>query len=186
MTSQSEIKQAFEKMEASLEHLSQEFAGLRVGRASTALVENILIESYGSKSPLKTVASITVSDAKTIMIQPWDRGILSDIDRSIRESELGVTPSNDGIALRITIPSLSEERRVELSKVVNKLSEETKVALRNARQEVHGNLKERQRKGEITEDDFYGIEKTLNDEIAKFNKRVDELADAKRKELMEV
>jgi len=169
-------------MSANLASLKQEFAGLRLGRANTALVENIMVD----KSLLKSVASITVPDAKTILIQPWDRNILSDVERAIQESDLGITPSNDGVALRIHIPPLTEERRQELTKVVGKLAEETKIALRKARQDVHGHLKERQRQGEITEDDFYAIQKALNDEVAKFNQQVEELAEAKRAELMSV
>lgn len=181
-----EVKNVSEKMAQHLDHLRQELTGLHVGRASAALVENILVESYGTKSPLKTMASITVPDAKTILIQPWNRDVLTNVEHAVRESDLGVTPSNNGIAVRITLPPMTEERRQELAKVVGKAAEETKIAMRAVRQEMHSQIQEQRRKSEITEDDFYAMVKELNEEIDKYNRQVDELVEKKEAELLAI
>ena len=177
---------ARERMTKTLKNLESEYKRLRTGRASTALVEHIRVEYYGTPTPLNQLATITVPEPRTIMIQPWDLSVVAEVEKAILKSDLGLTPNNDGKIIRINVPPLTEERRQELVKVVKKMAEEAKVALRNIRRDANEMIKEMKKEKQISEDDqFRGQEKIqkLTDE---FVKKVDELLEKKEKEILEV
>ena len=159
------MKNLEEQMTKSIEHLHKEYSSLQIGRASSALVERVMVEVYGTMQPLKACASISVPDAKTIQIQPWDRSTLQSIEKGIKMSDLGLNPQNDGVVIRLNIPALTEERRKELTKVVSKMAEECKITIRTARQDCLTKLKTMQKNAEITEDQLKHFEKKIQENI---------------------
>lgn len=163
-----------------LAHLKTEYSKLQTGRANAALVEHILIDAYGQKQDLRSIAGISV-DQRSIVIQPWDRSILSAVEKAIQLADLGASPINDGVAVRITLPSMTEERRKHLQKVVHQLAEDSRVSLRKHRQVVHDAIKP-----EKDED----VKETLNQELQKgvddYNGRIGEMAKRKEEEIMKV
>jgi ribosome recycling factor len=173
-------------MEKTLEHLTREFAGLRAGRANPAMLDRILVDYYGSPTPINQLANIGVPEPRLLVIQPWDKSSIPDIEKAIMKSDLGVNPSNDGNVIRIAIPSLTEERRKELVKVVRKRAEESKVAIRNIRREANDSLKALEKNGQISEDE----QKKRLEEVQKITdnhiKEIDKLAGGKEKDIMEV
>ena len=150
-------------------HLAEEFSKLQIGRASASLVEHIEAEAYGGRQNIKALANISVPDARTIQIQPWDKSILQAIEKGIQQSGLGINPSNDGIVIRINIPQLTEERRKDLTKIVHKIAEEAKIAVRNARHEAMEKVKGMEKKSEITEDQLAISEKKIQESVDKAN-----------------
>lgn len=180
------VKTLIESLKGSLDHLHENYSGLQIGRASAALVERVKVESYGSVQPLKQLANISVPDASTIQIQPWDRSILSAIEKGIQLAELGLNPQNDGIVVRINIPPLTEERRRDLVKVVYKMSEEAKIAVRNARQKAMDEIKKAKNNSEISEDEQKSGEKMVQEKVDEFNKNIDESAKSKEKDILTV
>ena len=168
------------------EHLQGELSRLQVGRASPVLVEDISVDAYGSPQTIKGVSSISIPDPRTIQIQPWDKGLLTHIEKAIIGVGTGLNPKNDGVCIRINIPPLTEERRKELAKIVGKLTEEAKITIRGFRQDVQKKLKNLKTDSEITEDDFFMAEKELQDEIDIVNKEIDEMAKLKEKDIMTV
>ena len=164
-----------------LNHLQGEFGKLQTGRANASLVEHINIEAYSSRQPLKTLAGILVQDARTLVIQPWDPGILADIERALQMSPLGVSPLNDGAVLRINLPPLTEERREQLKKVVHALAEDARIAIRQSRQKAHDAIKV-----EKEEDVKRTLEKELQRELDKVNGFIDEARKRKEEEVMKV
>lgn len=164
-----------------LNHLQGEFGKLQTGRANASLVEHIDIEAYDARQPLKTLAGITVQDARTIVIQPWDPGILANIERAIQISPLGVSPVNDGIVLRINLPPPTEERREQLKKVVHTLAEDARIAIRQSRQKAHDTIKV-----EKEEDVKRTLEKELQRELEKVNSLIDETRKRKEEEVMKI
>ena len=174
------------KMERTLDHLQDEFAAVRAGRANAKVLDHITIEYYGSETPLNGVASISSPDARTLVIQPWDTKLLKDIQKAIQMSDLGINPQNDGRVIRLVFPQLTEERRKELTKQVKKYAEEAKVALRNVRREGMDYVKKLKKNSEITEDDQKKAEKDLQDLLDKYIKKVDAATEAKDKELMAI
>jgi ribosome recycling factor len=179
-------RKAVEKMDHSIEALKKEFASVRTGRASLALLDGIKVDYYGTPTPLQQVASLSVPESRQIAIQPWDQKIISDIEKAIMKSDLGLTPTNDGKVIRINIPLLTEERRKQLVKVVRKNAEDAKVAVRNIRRDVNDEIKKLEKEKHLSEDD---TKKSL-DEIQKFTdsyvKKIDEILMHKEKEIMEV
>lgn len=159
---------------------------MQIGRASAALVEGIQVEAYGTKQPIKAMASISIPDAKTIQIQPWDRSQLGPIEKAIQISDLHIMPVNDGISLRIIMPQMTEERRKELAKVVSRLAEEARIAVRHPRQKALEKAKEMQKNGEITEDQLKGFEKQLQERVDKVNKEIEDASKAKENDVMTV
>src|SRR6185369_11584104 len=141
-----------------------------IGRASASLVENIMAEAYGSHQPLKGLAHISLPDAKTIQIQPWDKSTLKPIETAIQMANLGLTPNNDGIVIRINIPALTEERRRDLTKVVNKLAEDARISIRHSRQTLMDKIKGQEKNKEISEDMAKGLEKKLQEKVDAMNK----------------
>jgi ribosome recycling factor len=169
-----------------IEHLRDEFSRLQVGRASATLVEHLTIEAYGSKQPLKGVASISIPDSKTVQIQPWDRSLLAEIEKAIRNSDLNLAPTNDGIVIRLNLPPLTEERRKDLAKVVGKLCEEARISIRHERQEMHDEMKKMEKSNQVTEDQLHTYEKKLQDKVEKMNLEIESMAGNKEKDIMTI
>lgn len=177
---------AAQDFEKSLHHLQEEFSRLQVGRANPSLVEHIMVEAYGGQQPIKNLASINVPEARSLSIQPWDKSVLADIEKAISASGLGLNPINNGSALLINIPSLTEERRKELAKIVHTLAEEARISIRGARQNAHSKFKSLQQEKKITEDEATGAEKKLQEKVDEVNKKVADLAKAKEEAVMTV
>jgi ribosome recycling factor len=186
MTTQDVISNAVSEFEKIVAHLKDEYSRLQIGRANSALVENVPVEMYGVTQPVKALASISINDPRTIMIQPWDRSALAPIEKAIVGVGTGLNPVNDGICVRISIPPLTEERRVELTKVVKKLEEEARIAVRTTRQDANSEFKKMKVDSEITEDVFFAMEKKIQDHVESINGKIDELAELKTKDVMTV
>jgi ribosome recycling factor len=174
------------EMENSVGALRKELAKLRTGRASTALLEHIMVEYYGATTPLNQVATLSAPEPRLLIIQPYDRSAMTDIERGILKSDLGLTPSNDGKVIRIPIPQLTEERRRELVKHVKKIAEEFRVSLRNHRRDAIEHLKEAEKKKEITADEAKHGQERVQKITDEFIGRVDKIVKAKEEEVMEV
>ena len=175
-----------EKMKKTIAALETEFASIRAGRANAAVLNQISVEYYGVPTPIQQVASVSVPDPRTLMIQPWDASILKGIEKAILASELGINPQNDGRVIRLVFPQLTEERRKELAKQVKKYGEEAKVAVRNIRRDAIDKFKKQQKASEITEDDYKNIEKDIQKLTDDYIKEVDVITDKKEKELFEI
>ncbi|MEK7547675.1 MAG: ribosome recycling factor [Patescibacteria group bacterium] len=186
MTVDQLITTAVSDFEKAITHLKEEFSRLQVGRANPALIENIPVLMYGVSQPLKALASITTPDPRTLVIQPWDKGALAPIEKGIVGVGLGLNPVNDGVIVRISIPSLTEERRAELCKHVRKLSEEAKIAVRNFRQDAINKFKQMKADSEVTEDDLHGGEKKLQTKVDDANSKIDAAAQSKEQDVMTV
>lgn len=180
------IVQVEAEMKKVVEHLKTEYSHLQIGRASAALVEGVMVEAYGSHQSLKGLAHISVPDAKTIQIQPWDKGTLQAIEKGILMANLGLNPTNDGIVVRINIPPLTEERRRDLTKVVHKLAEDARISVRHARQAVMDKIKGQEKAKEISEDMAKGLEKKLQEKVDFVNKEIETLAKNKEADVMKV
>ncbi len=174
------------KMKKTTEVLSQQLEAVRAGRANAAVLNQISVEYYGVPTPIQQVASVSVPDPRTLMIQPWDASILKGIEKAILASELGINPQNDGRVIRLVFPQLTEERRKELAKQVKKYGEEAKVAVRNIRRDAIDKFKKQQKASEITEDDYKNIEKDIQKLTDDYIKEVDIITDKKEKELFEI
>lgn len=181
-----ELGQFEEKMEKSVDSLAKEYTTIRAGRANPHILDRIMVEYYGQPSPLQSVANISVSEARTLVIQPWEASLIKEIEKAILASDIGLTPNNDGKAVRLSFPELTEERRKELVKDVKKKGESAKVAIRNIRRDANDAIKKEQKEGEISEDE----QKKLEDDIQKMTdgyiKKIDGLIDDKSKEIMTV
>ena len=158
-----DFKEFGRKMDRTLEHLDEEFGAVRAGRANAKVLDRITVEYYGTETALNAVANISSPDARTLVIQPWDGSLLKDIQKAILASDLGINPQNDGKAIRLTFPQLTEERRKDLTKQVKKYAEEAKVAMRNIRRDGMDYVKKLKKNNEITEDDQKKAEKDLQD-----------------------
>lgn len=169
-----------------VEHLKQDLSSLRAGSASPSMVESILVSAYGVKTPLKQLASITMPEPRTIVIQPWDPGILKDVEKSIQESNLGLTPNAQEKLLRLTIPPLTEEKRREITKLLNKKLENARIHIRNVRDNVRDEIRGQEQNKEITEDDKYRLWENLDKETAKVNDEVKKIGETKKKEIMTI
>ncbi len=162
-----------------IERLQEDFANIRTGRASTSLVENIKVNYYGSVSVLKQMATLSTPDASQIVIQPWDKNALGDIELAVKNSELNLSGVNDGVVVRIVLPPMTEERRNELIRNISKKGEEARIALRNVRQQAWDRIKKMEKDGDVTEDDRYSAEKELNEIIENYNKKIEEIVKTK-------
>lgn len=178
-----QIKELKQKFELVIDRLREDFVNIRTGRASTGLVENIIVSYYGTNTPLKQMASLSTPDASQITIQPWDKGALGDIENAIRISELNLEPVNDGLIIRLSVPQMTQERREEMVRLISKKGEEARIALRNVRQDVWDKIKKMEKDDQITEDDRYTAEKEINEIIDDFNKRIEETVKSKESEL---
>ena len=173
-------------MEKSIDSFKNELKKIRTGRASTALLDGIMVDYYGTPTPLNQLGTISAPESRLITIQPWDVNSIGDIEKSILKSDLGLTPQNDGKLIRITIPSLTEERRRELVKHVKNMSEDYKIALRNHRRDSNDFLKEMKKEKEISEDDFFRLQDKVQEITNDFVKKTDEIFAEKEKEIMEI
>jgi ribosome recycling factor len=180
------LKKTKVSMEEALEFLKKEFLKIRTGRASTSLVADIVVDYYGAKVPLKQLSTISTPEPNLIVIQPYDKNSLKEIEKAIQLSKLGLTPANDGNLIRISIPPLTEERRKEIVQSLNQRLEESRVSMRNIREESWKEIKTREGKGEITEDDKYKAQDELNKLIEEYNTKINELGEAKEKEIMSI
>lgn len=170
-------------MKDRLGRLAKEFSVMRTGRANPMMLENIKVEAYGSLVPLKQVAAVSVPEGRTLEVKPWDPSTLQDIEKAIQKSDLGIMPQNDGKLVRITMPSMTEERRKDLTKVIRKMGEEFRVAVRNERHAALDKIKKAEKAKEITQDDLKGLEGRIQKITDGFIKQVDDAVVAKEKEI---
>lgn len=173
-------------MKKTLEMLMQELGGIRTGKASPALLDSLRVNCYGSMVPVKQIASVTVPDPRMITIQPWDRALVPEIERAIRASELGLNPQNDGGIIRLPVPTLTEERRKDLVKVVKRIGEDSRVAMRNVRRDANERIKKLEKEHELSEDDMRNKVEAIQKLTDNFVHKVDEAVAAKEKEILEI
>lgn len=181
-----ELKQYEEKMNKTLDSLSGEYTTIRAGRANPHVLDKITVDYYGTQSNLQAVANISVSEARTLVIQPWEASLIKEIEKAILTSDLGLTPNNDGKAIRLTFPELTEERRKDLVKDVRKKGENAKVAIRNIRRDANDTFKKMEKGGEISEDDQKVAEEKIQKLTDKMIEKVDKAVEVKTKEIMTV
>ena len=180
------LKNTEEKMEKSIGALEREYKSIRAGRANASVLDRITVDYYGAPTPIQQMAAVSIPEARTLMIQPWDPSVLKDIEKAILTSEIGINPQNDGKVIRLNFPPLTEERRKDIVKEVRKKCEEAKVALRNQRRDALDKLKALKKASEITEDEESNGEKKIQNLTDKSCKECDELSVAKEKEIMEL
>lgn len=178
-------KETKERMGKSITALNNEFKRVRTGRASVSLLDGIRVDYYGTQTLLNQMASLSVPESRLIMIQPWDVSVIKDIEKAILKSDLGLTPSNDGKVIRISIPPLTEERRKEIVKIVQKMSEEHKVAIRNIRRDSNELLKGLKKDGDISEDDAFKAQEQVQKITDEYIKLIDDIYNKKEKEILE-
>ncbi len=180
------ITNAKERMTKAIQTFSRELASIRAGRANASLLDKISVDYYGAPTPVNQLAGISIPEARMLVIQPYDKSALGDIEKAILKSDLGITPTSDGNIIRIVVPALTEERRKELVKLVKKEAEEAKVAIRNIRRDANDELKKKEKNGDITEDDLRGysddVQKATDESIVK----IDNIAKDKEQEMLEV
>ena len=174
------------RMQKTIDALQSQFSAVRAGRANAAVLDQIRVEYYGTPTPLNQVGTINSPDPRTLLIQPWDTGLLKAIEKAIQTSDLGINPQNDGKVIRLIFPQLTEERRKELTKQVKKYSEDGKVAIRNIRRDAMEAFKAQKKKSELTEDDLKDIEKDMQKITDDYIKEIDKITAAKEKELSEI
>ncbi len=177
---------AKDRMEKTLKNLEREYKRLRTGRATPSLVEHIKVEYYGTPTPLNQLATITIPEPRTIMIQPWDQNVVGEVEKAVLKSDLGLTPNNDGKVIRINIPPLTEERRKELVKIVKKMAEEAKVAIRNIRRDANEMIKDLKKEKQISEDEQYRGQEKIQKLTDEFVEKIEDLMEKKEKEVLEV
>ncbi|MBI5646831.1 MAG: ribosome recycling factor [Ignavibacteriae bacterium] len=180
------VKDATHRMDKSVEALRNELHKIRTGKATTALLDGVKVDAYGSHMPLNQVANVSVLDAHTLAVQPWDRGTIQAIEKAILTADLGLNPANDGTLIRVPIPALNEERRKEFVKLVRRFGEEAKVALRNVRRDANEHLKKAEKDDHVSEDERKKAEKQVQDLTDKHIGIIDQLLKAKETEIMEV
>lgn len=180
------LQQLEEKMKKTVDLLVKEYSTLRAGRATPALLEKVFVDYYGTPTPVNQLATISVPEPRLLVIQPWDKSIVSQIEKAILKSDLGITPNSDGNIIRLSIPPLTQEKRKELVKVIHKKAEEARIAIRNIRRDGNEQIKAEEKAGNISEDE---VKRTL-EEIQKITdkhiKKIDQIAEAKEKEIMEL
>ena len=172
--------------EANLQGLKQELSKLRTGRANLGMLADVRVEHYGQRAPLNQVATLKVADARLITVQPWERNMITPIERAIGASDLGFNPSNDGVLIRVPVPALTGERRQELVKLARRAGEDHKISLRNARRESNDMIKDLQKEGDITEDELHRALAQVDKLIADYSKKVDDLVLQKEQDILEI
>ncbi|MGG4488960.1 ribosome recycling factor [Metabacillus idriensis] len=180
------LSQAKDKMEKAVSAFSRELSTVRAGRANASLLDKIVVDYYGAPTPVNQLASINIPEARLLVIQPYDKTVLGEIEKAILKSDLGLNPTNDGSLIRLAIPALTEERRKELAKLVKKYAEEAKVAVRNVRRDANDDLKKLEKNGEITEDELRSNNENVQKATDDFISKIDAIAKDKEKEIMEV
>ena len=181
-----ELKVYEEKMNKTLGVMTSEFASIRAGRANPAVLDKVLVDYYGTPTKIREMASVSVSEARVLVIQPYDKGSLRNIERAIQTSDIGINPANDGTVLRLTFPQLTEERRKEIVKQVSRMAEDSKVAIRSIRRDANDPCKAMKKNGEATEDDVKSLETQIQKLTDKFVEEIDKLAAAKEKEILSI
>lgn len=182
---QNVLKDLASRCEKSIEYLKGAMLGVRTGRAHPALVEEIKVDYFGTPTPIKNMGSVNVPEARQIVITPWDKTAMKAIEKAIQSSSLGITPQNDGESIRLNMPELTQQRRVELKKMVNKMAEEGRVSVRNIRRDAIEILKKMEKESKITEDDLKKFQKEAQDKTDSFIKKIDSILADKEKEIME-
>ncbi|NPV92018.1 MAG: ribosome recycling factor [Firmicutes bacterium] len=180
------VNESEQKMQKAVEVLRRDFASLRAGRANPALLERVMVDYYGTPTPINQVGNIGVPEPRMLVVQPWDKTTIPAIEKAILKSDLGVTPNSDGNVIRIVIPQLTQERRKELAKVVKKKAEEARVAVRNIRRDFNDRLKAMEKKGEISEDEMRRQQDALQKTTDSYVKTIDKTTEIKEQEIMEV
>jgi len=180
------ISHAEEKMKKTIQVLIGEYAGIRAGRANPAVLDKVTIDYYDVPTPINQVAAVSAPEARTLLIQPWDKSIIKLIEKAIQTSDIGINPQNVGSVIRLIFPPLTEERRRDLVKGIYKYAEESKIAIRSIRRDAIDKLKELKKKSEITEDDLKTAEKRTQDLTDKYCKEIDDVASNKEKDIMEI
>ncbi|AXI09110.1 ribosome recycling factor [Oceanobacillus sp. 143] len=175
-----------DKMEQTVQAFSKSLATVRAGRANPSLLDGVNVDYYGAPTPLNQIASISAAEARLLVITPYDKTAIKDIEKAIQIADLGLAPSNDGNVIRISIPALTEERRKDLAKVVGKYTEEYRVQVRNARRDANDQLKKEEKNGEITEDELRSSQETVQKETDNYIAKIEQLAKEKEQEIMEV
>ncbi|MFQ5913597.1 MAG: ribosome recycling factor [Nitrospinota bacterium] len=183
------IKEVYEeiesKMRSAIDSLQKEYAGVRTGRANAALLDGILVDYFGAQTPLKKLASLSIPESRLILVQPWDKTVVGEVEKSIQRSNLGLNPVSDGKVIRVPIPPLTEERRKELVKIVKKSAEERRVSIRNTRRDGNDLLKELEKEKEISEDEGRRAQEHIQKATDRFIQELDAIAARKEKEVME-
>ena len=172
-----------EQFEKAIEYLKQDISSLRTGRATAALVDDIVVEAYGTRQTLRTLASIQISDAKTIQIQSWDKSILGNIEAGIRASNIGINPVNDGVVIRVTLPDLTTERRAELIKVLHNKLEQARISVRKIREEARTMIDAAEKEKEISEDEKFKLHADVDKDAKEYNEKIKTIGDEKEKEI---
>ena len=180
------LKKNDERMQRRIDHLTDEFKSIRAGRANPAVLDKITVDYYGVPTPINQLSSIQVTEARTIVIQPYDATSLKSIEKAIQMSDVGINPQNDGKVLRLIFPPLTEDNRKEIAKDIARIAEDSKVQIRNVRRDTIEKLKKMKKSGELTEDDLEEGEKKVQKSTDKFIKQIDELTEKKKKEIMEI
>ena len=183
---QAQLKKADETMGRRIDHMCKEFSEIRAGRANPAVLDKVKVDYYGSPTPVNQLAAVSVAEARTLTIQPWDVSVLKQIEKAIQTSEIGINPQNDGKIIRLIFPPLTEDRRKEIVKDVQKIAEDTKVQVRNVRRDTIDKLKAMKKAGELTEDDLKQGEKKTQDLTDKYVKNIDKISADKQKEILEL
>jgi len=178
-----ESKEEFDKV---IENYTTELSGIRTNRANPAMVEDLMIDYFGAKSPLKQIASISLGDSRTLIISPWNKDNLVDIEKAVNESDLNITANNDGTVIRVMLPSLTEDRRKELVKVLGKKTEEARIRVRKKRENLWGQAQEKEKNGEISEDNKFHFKDDLQKVVDEYNKKIQIMDEKKEKEILEV
>ena len=181
-----DLKPFEEKMKKAISVYEENLSTIRAGRANPNALSKISVDYYGSPTPISGVAAVSISDARTLVIQPWDASTVKDIERAILASDLGITPQSDGKIIRLVFPQPTEERRREMTKQIAKMGEEAKVAVRNLRRDANDKIKDMKKKSEMTEDEAKASEKSCQDLTDKYVKEIDRVTEAKNKEIMEI
>ena len=179
------LRETEEKMQKTLAAVKREFSEIRTGRASPSLVEGILVDYYGSKTPIKQLATISVPEPRLLVIHPWDPSVINEVDRAILQSNLGLTPNNDGKLIRIGIPHLTDERRQELDKIIKRIAEAGRVSLRTARRDANETLKQLEKNKDISEDERFKSQDEVQKLTDKYINQLDQSLEAKEKEIQE-
>lgn len=172
--------------DAVMRHLEQELIGIRTGRANPGLVENVTVTAYGSPMPLVQLASITTPDPRTIVVQPWDKNVLKDIERGLQQTDLGLTPMNDGTVIRLSIPALTEERRKEYLKLLNTKLEQARVSIRKIREDLLRTMRDAKQEGTLSENDLFSQQKELQKVIDDYGKKIETHGTKKEQEILTV
>lgn len=180
------LSEARTAMDKAVKSLKKDMTKVRTGRASISLLDDVKIEYYGVPTPLSQVATLSVPEARLITVQPWEKNLIPDIEKAIFKADLGLTPSSDGVLIRLPVPSLTEERRREMVKIVKRMSEDSKISVRNARRDANENLKMLEKEKEITEDELKRSEKDVQQVTDEFVATIDSIVQSKEQEIMEI